>query len=241
MSPRPRRALPAVEKGTRKAAIAAPLLEDGGKLKPQQGFGPSGIKPLTVKSDDKPEAKAKPIAKRIVERVREGKKVHCVESEDGKKSFGCFATPAEAQTRLGQVEGFAAKVSKRLFVPIVKANLEERTITGVVLQPEVVDAQGDIMSADVIRDAAHKFLAAHNRTTKLGLMHKNFKPNFELFESYVTPVDLVIGDNHVKAGSWIIVVHVLVKKIWDQVKAGKLTGFSIGGKAKVNKLNPKAA
>ncbi len=138
--------------------------------------------------------------------------------------------------------GVTSPVSKRLFVPIVKASLEEQTITGVVLQPEVVDAQGDIMSPDVIRDAAHKFLAAYNRTTKLGLLHKDFKPRFELFESYVTPVDLVIGSTHVKAGSWIIVVHVKDAKIWVQVKDGKLTGFSIGGKAKVNKVAvPKAA
>ncbi len=239
MARKPRKALPADEKGTRKA-IARPVLEGGG-IKNPASLGSSGIQGLTVKPGKEPEAKAPDalVVKRIVDRVRNGKKVHCVESKDGSKSFGCFTTRAEAVTRLGQVEGFAQKC---LFVPIAKASLDEQTITGVVLQPEIVDAQGDIMAKDVIRKAAHKFLAAHNRTTKLGLMHKDFKPRFELFESYITPVDLVIGDSHVKAGSWILVIHVLDKKVWDQVKSGKLTGLSIGGKAKVSKIVvPKAA
>jgi len=195
MPHKPRRAIPAVEKGVRKT-IAAPLLESGGKKTPAALPGGSGIKGLTDPKLEDVEAAAKTANDRV---------------------------------------------SKRLFVPIVKANVEEQTITGVVLQPEVVDAQGDIISSDVIRNASHKFLAAHNKETKLGLMHKDFKSRFELFESYIAPVDLVIGDNHVKAGAWLIVVHVLDKKIWDQVKAGKLTGFSIGGKAKVSKITPKAA
>lgn len=127
-------------------------------------------------------------------------------------------------------------VSKRLYVPIQKVNTEEKTITGVVLQPEIVDAQGDIIDENVIRIAAHKFLSNYNRNTKLGLMHKDFRPQFELYESFIAPVDLVIGNKQVKKGSWIIVIHVLGSKIWKQVKDGKLAGFSIGGKAKVKKL-----
>lgn len=151
-----------------------------------------------------------------------------------------FKTGLEAATGKPK-QAAAVSTDKRLYIPIVKVNAEEQTITGVVLQPEVVDAQGDIMSAEVIRKAAHRFLADHNRATKLGLMHKDFKPRFELFESYTAPVDLAIGDKVVKSGSWILTVHVLDKKVWDQVKGGKLTGFSIGGKAKVSKLNQPAA
>ncbi len=127
-------------------------------------------------------------------------------------------------------------VSKRLYVPIQKVNKEERTITGVVLQPEIVDAQGDIISADVIKKAAHNYLSGYNQTTKLGLMHKDFKSNFLLYESFIAPIDFVIGNKLVKVGSWIIVVYVINDKIWKKVKDGGLKGFSIGGKAKVKKL-----
>ena len=131
--------------------------------------------------------------------------------------------------------------SVRLFVSITKANEEEQTLTGVVLRPEIVDAQGDIMDKDVIRRAAHRFLADYNKSTKLGLMHKDFKPRFELYESYLTPMDMTIGTLVVPEGSWIITIHVLDGKIWKQVKAGKLNGFSIGGKARVEKLTQEAA
>lgn len=124
----------------------------------------------------------------------------------------------------------------RIFAPILKAVAEEQTVTGVVLQPEIVDAQGDIMSADVIRKAAHKFLAAYNRVTKLGLQHKAFKKRFELLESYIAPQEIVINNKTIKEGAWIMVVKVLDSKIWQKVKEGKITGFSIGGKAKVKQL-----
>lgn len=124
----------------------------------------------------------------------------------------------------------------RAFVPITKASDEEQTVTGVVLQPEVVDGQGDIYDSTVIRKAAHNFLAGYNSSTQMGLQHKDFKKRFELVESFLAPMDMAIGSKVVKSGSWIIVVKVLDKTIWKQVKDGKLTGFSIGGKAKAQKL-----
>jgi hypothetical protein len=123
-----------------------------------------------------------------------------------------------------------------VYVPLIKANMEEQTVTGIVLQPEITDAQGDIMSQEVIRKAAHNFLAKYNKNTKLGLQHKNFKVNFELYESWVAPQDVVINNVVVKAGSWIMTVKVVAKNIWEKVKKGELTGFSIGGKARVQKL-----
>jgi hypothetical protein len=143
---------------------------------------------------------------------------------------------SEAEEQAGEE---SVENTTKFFIPILKA--EQRLITGVVLQPEVVDAQGDIMSSDVIKDAAHRFLAQYNKSTKMGLMHKDFKPRFDLVESYLAPVDITLNGSIVKAGSWIMVVKVLDDSIWEQVKKGKLTGFSIGGKARVQKITPKAA
>lgn len=201
-----RRAIPLVEKGTRKAiavslaeiakAITSPALDDGGKLKPRQGLpGGSGINPNPKKPKLVPPKKP-------------------VEKEDD-------ATES---------------VEKRFYVPILKKNDEKQTVTGVVLQPEVTDGQGDIMSADVIEKAAETFLAKFNKATQLGLMHKNFAKNFELLQSFIAPHDLVIGGKTVKAGAWVIKVRVKNAKIWAQVKEGKLAGFSIGGKARVKAL-----
>lgn len=125
-------------------------------------------------------------------------------------------------------------VEKSITVDIAKANEEEQTVTGIVLQPEVVDGQGDIMSADVIKEAAYKFLANYNSKTKLGLQHSSFpKGKMVLVESYLAPMNFALGNKTVKQGSWIMTVKILDSKLWQKVKDGKITGFSIGGRAKV--------
>jgi hypothetical protein len=127
--------------------------------------------------------------------------------------------------------------SKPLVAEIIKA--EERIVTGLVLKPEVVDGQGDIMSAKVIAKAAHDWLAAFNRKTKLGLQHSSFKKNetrFYPIESYVAPIEFVMGTSIVKAGTWVLSVFVADDKIWEAVKKGEITGFSIGGRASAEEL-----
>ena len=126
------------------------------------------------------------------------------------------------------------------FIEIAKANDEQQTVTGIVLKPETTDAQGDIYDADVIRASAYDFLANYNKSTKLGHQHNDFKSwaaRFSLVESYLAPIDFVLGDKTVIGGSWVMTVKVLDAKIWKMVKDGKITGFSIGGKATVQKLS----
>lgn len=190
----PRRALPADEKGSRKAiakTITSDELSSGGKLNPARGLpGGSGIMPEEEKKEE--------------------------QEQD---------------------------VHKCIYVPFIKAS-EEQTVTGVVLQPEVVDAQGDIMSEDVIKKAAHSFLSRYNQTvkkaSKLGLMHKYFDVKFELLESWIAPHDVVINGSAVKKGAWVITVRVKDAKVWKQVKDGVIKGFSIGGKAKVKQIKQAA-
>jgi hypothetical protein len=145
---------------------------------------------------------------------------------------------SRTQPARAMAESEPEKTDSKIFVPIAKASVEEQTVTGVVLQPEVTDAQGDIYSSDVIRKAAHKFLSNYNKATKLGLQHKNFKKQFDLVESYTAPQSLILNGKTIKQGAWIMTVKVLDSKIWEKVKKGEITGFSIGGKAKVRKLTP---
>lgn len=128
----------------------------------------------------------------------------------------------------------ASKMAR--WLPIAKVSDEKQLVTGVVLIPDQVDAHGDIMSADVIEEAAHNFLAEYNTKTTMGLMHKDMNPPIDLVESYIAPMEMVLGTQVVKQGSWVITARVNDKTIWQKVKDGKLTGFSIGGKAKVQPL-----
>lgn len=133
-------------------------------------------------------------------------------------------------------DGDADGESVSITADIVKANTEKREVTGVVLQPEVTDAQGDIIGEDVIEQAAGDFLASFNKSTTLGLQHKAFNKRFELRQSFIAPSDMVIANKTVRKGSWLMVVKVLDDKVWQAVKDAKVTGFSIGGKAKVKQL-----
>lgn len=155
------------------------------------------------------------------------KKCDCAKSGDG----ACKCADVE-------------EAEKSIEVAIIKASSDEKQIVvGLVLAPEATDAQGDVYDADVIEAAAHNFLAGYNKTTKLGFQHKDFKnwhSRFELVESWIAPMDLSIGDVSIKAGTWIMSVRVLDAAVWKMVKAGKIKGFSIGGKAKVKKLKQEA-
>ena len=107
---------------------------------------------------------------------------------------------------------------------------DERFVLGIVLEPEVVDAQGDIYSADEIRQAAYRFMEEFGG---LGLMHRlAVNDQVKVLESYVAPVDFEIAGVPVKKGTWLLGVRVLSDELWEQVKDGKLTGFSIGGSAR---------
>lgn len=114
-------------------------------------------------------------------------------------------------------------------VPIFKAK-EERFVYGVVLEPETVDAQNDIYSAEEIRDAAHLYMAefAH-----IKLMHKGefIDSKVSILESYVAPHSFEIDGNPVKKGTWLMGVRVHDDKLWKSIQSGELTGFSIGGTA----------
>ena len=134
-----------------------------------------------------------------------------------------------------------AVVKSKFWVPIVKAVDEKRLITGLVLIPDTIDAHGDTMTAEVIEEAAHNFLAGYGKRTTMGLMHKDMNPPIDLVECWIAPMSIVIGTTPVPQGGWVITARVNSEAIWSKVKAGELTGFSIGGTAKVKNLMPKAA
>lgn len=117
-------------------------------------------------------------------------------------------------------------------IPLIKGvdPNDERYVLGIVLEPEVVDAQGDIYSAAEIRQAAHRFMEDFGG---LGLMHRFIvNGQVKVLESYLAPADLDIGDVRVRKGTWLLAVRVLSDELWEQVKDGRLTGFSIGGSAR---------
>lgn len=109
--------------------------------------------------------------------------------------------------------------------PILKRDDEKRLITGVVLEPEVEDAHGDVISEEEVEDAAHDFMM---KSRVIGLQHKELGP-VEVVESFITKEAMKIGDEPVVKGAWVMTVKVHDDSVWESVKKGEFTGFSIGG------------
>jgi DNA adenine methylase len=83
-----------------------------------------------------------------------------------------------------------------------------------------------------VRDAAHKFMEEFQN---LGLMHRELvNGSVKILESYVAPAEFEVDSTKVKKGTWLLAVRVTDDALWQKVKAGELTGFSIGGSARRN-------
>lgn len=139
----------------------------------------------------------------------------------------------------GSCEGRAseiAKGSKSFYVEFVKAeklNDDERIVVGVVMVPEVVDAHGDVTSAKEIAKVIKRF---NRRYRKFNIQHKGRDVSITMLKSYAAPANHVINGKDVVKGSWVLSSQIgqtgrRNKKLWADIKAGKITGYSIEGYA----------
>lgn len=123
-------------------------------------------------------------------------------------------------------------------VQILKIDDEQHLVYGVVLIPDVTDAQGDVISPQDVQEAAHKFIDdLYLNKSCLGDNHTSEAKNSYPVESYIAPQDLKINNKKVSKGSWILVSKVLDKRIWRKIKDGTYTGYSIGGRGHRQDIN----
>jgi len=102
---------------------------------------------------------------------------------------------------------------------------ERKLLYGVVYEPDVEDSHGDAMTKDEIEKTAHEFLEFYRN---IDTEHNMLAGAGTVVESYVTPIEMKIGKNVIKAGSWILVTRA-TDEIWDAWKAGDITGYSMFG------------
>lgn len=120
-------------------------------------------------------------------------------------------------------------------VPVFKQAQEElKQATFLVLSPDEVDLHGDIYDAVEVRKACHNF-NIHCR--KANLLHLFDTDAFSIVESYISPVEMQMGETIIKAGSWMTVLQFNDDSIWEGVKNGDYTGVSIGGVAQAELLD----
>lgn len=102
---------------------------------------------------------------------------------------------------------------------------ERKLLYGVVYEPDIEDSHGDAMTKDEIEKTAHEFLEFYRN---IDTEHNMLAGAGTVVESYVTPIEMKIGKNVIKAGSWILVTRA-TDEIWDAWKAGDITGYSMFG------------
>lgn len=127
-----------------------------------------------------------------------------------------------------------------------KSTDEERFVLGVVLEPndggpiETVadegmapfdpDTQEDVYSAADIEKTQNLFMAAYQN---IGLMHTELiNGDVEILQSYLAPIDFEVDGVQVRKGSWLLALRIKSDQVWDDIKAGKLNAYSIGGDAR---------
>jgi len=116
-------------------------------------------------------------------------------------------------------------------IRITKADKARQIVYGVVYEPDVEDAHEDTMTADEIEKAAHGFMERQN-TYNIDKQHDLDADKGYVVESYIAPVDMQLGDQEIKKGSWVAGVKVLDDDTWEQIEKGEITGFSMFGAGK---------
>jgi len=131
---------------------------------------------------------------------------------------------------------------------IYKNENGENIVEMIVLQPEILDKQKHIVSADVIAqgkelwDSQSPILGIEHRNKKLELYPlQEFDPNdeewlsswnedFKILNSIIVPQDMTLGNQNqrVKKDSWVLSLKVLSDEIWQKIQNNELTGASIG-------------
>ena len=120
------------------------------------------------------------------------------------------------------------KVIKESIVEIKKSDDEKQIAYGEVYVPEQRDTDGNWMTAATIEKMAHDFME-NLRNARIDKNHDGETNKGTVVESFIVRK----GDPDYTEGAWVVGVHVQDKDIWDQVKKGELTGFSIGGEAQL--------
>ena len=100
-----------------------------------------------------------------------------------------------------------------------------------VMEPDVVDAQGDTYSSDEVKKAAYHF-AKKGLVGKNDVNHNNQPvPEFVIAESYILKTEDKDHFPNTKTGAWVAVLKCenLQCELWQKVQKGQFNGVSIAG------------
>jgi hypothetical protein len=110
------------------------------------------------------------------------------------------------------------------FVAIKKTDLVKQLVFGEVYIPNMLDSQGDFMTAEPIEKMAHDFMR-NLLLSKVDVEHNLKESGAHVVESFIARP----GDPDFVPGSWVLGVHVPDPSLWERVTKGDINGFSMYG------------
>ena len=149
---------------------------------------------------------------------------------DAKISFVSLVDKAANKKQFLITKAEAGSASFASYGRIVNADAESHYITGIVYEPMTEDAHGNYMTEEEITKAAYWFAKNGNQ---VDLQH-SFEPleDAAVVESYVAKCDMEINGQSIKKGTWLMTVEVNDPDVFEAIKKGEITGFSMGGVGK---------
>lgn len=128
---------------------------------------------------------------------------------------------------------------------------EEQIVYGVVLDPNAIDAHDDWAPPLEIQRTAHGYL---EKSRVVGLEHakrvqarvvESFVEQYPTEADYKAAIEMrphkvtrrPFGGDHLMSGAWVIGVK-LENEEWQEYKAGRITGFSMGGFSRKTDIDP---
>jgi len=114
------------------------------------------------------------------------------------------------------------------FVKFAKQDDELRKVYGIVYSPNDIDTQGDYMKPKEIAKAQEYFMKSLTTTKKSDLQHNN-EPSDDMFmcETWIIKSGDPLFPNDVDG--WAYAVKINSNEIWNAIKKGDYTGFSMYG------------
>lgn len=142
---------------------------------------------------------------------------------------------ADPQAYCASIQRKVEKASFERVGVIAKSDESRQIAYSVVLEPctaeTTIDTEGDYYDAADIELAAHGFLANVSKGAGgSGVMHLGAEIVGYPVESFIAPVDYVLGDQIVKAGSWVVGMHYPDPAIWADVVKGRYAALSVQGR-----------
>ncbi len=101
-------------------------------------------------------------------------------------------------------------------------------VFGVVFDPTEKDSDGDEIPHDVLAAACYEYNTFFRNTLYRHTVALS-QDQVVLLESYIAPVEMVVNEQTIKAGSWVQRWQIKDPAIQEQVRKGEIVGFSLGG------------